>query len=204
MEPKTPPPLPPRRPSLNPGSKVLIALSITIGALVCTIIGLRLCGLLYPLFVPTGAMTPAVSSGDRVIMEGVSFLSRQPRRGDIVVFKTDGIASLQPSSIYIKRVAGEPGEHIRISEGKLFVNDRLVSLSNEMGQIEYNLPPNSPNSGALQPQTELKVPEGSYFVLGDNSTNSLDSRFFGSVPRGNIMGRVLFCYWPPQRAGSVK
>ncbi len=162
---------------------------------------LRICGLVRPFFIPTGAMTPAVSAGDHIMMEGVTFLSRQPRRGDIAVFKTDGIASLPSATFYVKRVVGEPGDHVRISGGKLFINDKQVSLSNTVGKILYDMPP---QAGMLSPQTDVTVPVGCYFVLGDNSTNSFDSRFWGSVPRGNIIGRASFCYWPPERFGAVK
>ncbi len=162
---------------------------------------LRICGLVRPFSVPTGAMTPSVSGGDHIMMEGITFLSRQPRRGDIVVFKTDGIASLPSAAIYVRRVAGEPGEEVRILEGKLFINDKEVSLSNAVGKISYELPP---CAETFSPQTGVTVPNGCYLVLGDNSTNSFDSRFWASVPRGNIIGRVSFCYWPPQRIGGVK
>jgi len=133
--------------------------------------------------------------------EGMTFLVRKPRRGEIVVFRTDGVASLPPAQLYVKRVAGEPGDHLRISEGKLFINDKQVSLSNAVGEIVYDLPP---GADRFLPKTDLTVPDDCYFVLGDNSINSLDSRFWGSVPRGNIIGRVSFCYWPPERAGAVK
>jgi signal peptidase I len=135
------------------------------------------------------------------MMEGVTFISRQPRRGDIVVFRSDGIASLPPATLYVKRVAGEPGDHVRISGGKLFINDSKVSLSNAVGEITYDPPPQAVHSSL---QTDITVPSGYYFVLGDNSTNSLDSRFWGSVPRDNIIGRVSYRYWPPGRIGGVK
>jgi signal peptidase I len=89
------------------------------------------------------------------------------------------------------RIAGEPSDHIRLSEGKLFVNDKQVSLSNAVGEIAYDLPP---HAETFSLKTDLTVPDGCYFVLGDNSTNSFDSRFWGSVPRENIIGRVSFCY----------
>ena len=98
-------------------------------------------------------------------------------------------------------VAGEPGDHLRISEGKLFINDKYAALSNSTGEITYNLPP---GLAALSPKTDLAVPSDSYFLLGDNSTNSSDSRFWGSVPRENIIGRICVCYWPPKRIGGVK
>jgi signal peptidase I len=143
-------------------------------------------------------MTPAVAAGDHVMMEGVTFLSREPRRGDIIVYKTDGIAALPPAQIYLKRVAGEPGDQLRIAAGKLFINDNQVSLSNAVGEIVYDLTP------GLMTNTDVTVPSGCYFVLGDNSTNSFDSRFWGSVPRENIIGRIAFCYWPAGRIGEVK
>jgi len=167
---------------------------------VITSILLRLCNLLRPFSIPTGAMTPALSPGDHIMVEGFSFLFDKPHRGEIVVFKTAGIESLPQDQIYVKRIAGEPGEHVRISDGKLFINEKPVSLSNELGEIFYNLPLAFQNSA----KTDVTVPNGCYFVLGDNSTNSLDSRFWGSVPRGNIIGRVAYCYFPLQRRGPVK
>ena len=202
MAPSTPPPLPRRpRPSMGRGTECLIALAVIPASLIAVLIFLRVFGLVRPFAVPTGAMTPAVSPGDHVMVEGVTFLFRQPRRGDIVVFWTDGIASLPAGQFYLKRVAGQPGDHLRISGGKLFINEKKVSLSNAVGEISYDSPP---NAEAFSLRTEVTVPGGSYFVLGDNSTNSFDSRFWGSVPRRNIIGRVLFCYWPLQRIGGVK
>ena len=186
---------------MSRSSKLLIALAPIAAFVVGALIVLRICGLIRPFSVPTGAMTPAVSAGDHIMMEGVTFLYGQPHHGDIVVFKTDGIPSLPPETLYVKRVAGEPGDHVRISGGKLFINEKRVSLSNAVGEIAYDLPP---HVETFSPQTDVTVPNGCYFVLGDNSTNSLDSRFWGSVPRGNIIGRVSFCYWPPQRIGGVK
>jgi signal peptidase I len=189
------------RTSRNLPSKVLGVIALVPALLIGALVVLRLCGLIRPFSVPTGAMTPAISPGDHIFMEGVTFLSRQPRRGDIVVFRTDGIPSVPPGTFYIKRVAGEPGERVRFAGGKLFVNDKPVLLSNAVGQIVYELPQ---GAAAMSPQTEVTVPSDGYFVVGDNSTNSSDSRYWGAVPRGNIIGRVSFCYWPPQRARRVK
>src|SRR4051812_37868872 len=187
MQSTRPPLLPrPARAGMSRRAKLLIALVLVSTLSYGALIVLRVCGLVRPFSVPTGAMTPAVFAGDHIMMEGVTFLCRQPRRGDIVVFKTDGIASLPPATIYVKRVAGEPGDHLRISGGKLFVNDKQVSLSNALGEIAYDLPPHAPTSSL---QIDVIVPSRCYFVLGDNSTNSFDSRFWGSVPRTNIIGR---------------
>jgi signal peptidase I len=162
---------------------------------------LRPLGLIRPFSVPAGSMTPAVSAGDHVMMEGFSYLFHKPRRGDVVVFRTDGIPMLPPATIYMKRVVGEPGDRLRIAEDGLYINDQQVVLSNAFGKISYQLPPGPPNSA---PYTNLTVPAGQYFVLGDNSSNSLDSRYWGCVPAKSILGRISFCYAPAGRFGSVR
>jgi signal peptidase I len=182
-------------------TRLLIGLALPLAVCFALLCSLRMCGLIRPFNVPTGGMTPAVSAGDHVLMERISYLGREPRRGDVAVFKAEGIGALPPSELYIKRVAGEPGEQLRISDGRLFINDKPVALSNSVGEIAY-LPP--PNLTAPPPLTDLKIPAGNYFVLGDNSTNSNDSRFWGCLPRENILGRIVFRYWPPDRIGIVK
>ena len=200
MSGKTPPLTSPSNARMNGPTKICIGLATLAGCLVVTLILLRLCNLVRPFSMPTGSMTPAVSPGDHIMVEGFSFLFDKPHRGDIVVFRTAGIESLPQDQVYVKRIAGEPGEHVRISDGKLFINEKPVSLSNELGEITYDLPLAFQNSV----KTDVTVPNGCYFVLGDNSTNSLDSRYWGSVPRGNIIGRVAYCYFPLQRRGRVK
>lgn len=147
-------------------------------------------------------MAPAISRGDHFMMEGFSYLLRKPHRGDIIVFKTDGIASLPADTIYIKRVAGEPGERLRIADGKLYVNDTRVSLKNSAGEIHYTFLSGSRYLGSSN--DTVTVPEGHYFVLGDNSANSPDSRSWGFVPAKSILGRASLCFWPPSRFGAVR
>jgi signal peptidase I len=161
---------------------------------------LRLFGLVIPFAVPTGSMTPAVSAGDHVLMENLTFQFREPRRGDVVVFKTEGLPGLRPGERYIKRVAGDPGDRLYFSNAWLFINDQPVALSNAWGRIAHPSPPHM----TAPMTTNVTVPAGGYFLLGDNAPNSLDSRFFGSVPGKYIVGRIWFCCWPPQRMGVVK
>jgi signal peptidase I len=135
------PPLPLRSPQVSSDrrNKFVIGLALIPAVFVGALIILRIFGMVRPFYVPNGAMTPAVSAGDHVVMDGLTFLARKPHSGDIVVFKSDGIALLAPATLYIKRVAGEPGERLRLSEGKLFINDKLVALSNAVGEIVYGL-----------------------------------------------------------------
>ena len=203
MEQSTPPPIPEKSIRLSPNKRTKLLLGVAWAAVVLLVLlaALRMSGLVRPFYAPTGAMAPAVSPGDHVVMEGVTLLARAPRRGDIVVFKTVGIAGLPQDQLYIKRVAGLPGDHVRISGAKLLVNDQQLALSNAVGEIVYNPPPQMETPAA---QNDVRVPQGAYFVLGDNSTNSFDSRYWGCVPRENIIGRISFCYWPPGRVGAVK
>lgn len=190
-----------RRTRMNRRDKFLIALGLIPALCIGAIIMLRVLGLVRPFTMPTGSMTPAVSAGDHFMMEDISYVFHRPCRGDIVVFKTDGISMLPPKQIYIKRVVGLPGDHVRISDGKLFINDVQITLSNAVGAIVYD-PPLDPVRASAK--NDATVPSGSYFVVGDNSSNSFDSRFWGSLPGGNIMGRAFYCYWPPGRRGHVK
>jgi signal peptidase I len=179
QQPDKPPPFPsPRPPQTTMGlrTRLVVRSALVLAFFVGVFIVLRVCGLVRAFFVPTGAMTPAVSAGDHIMMENFSYLTRQPRRGDIILFKTDGIARLPLAQVYVKRVAGEPGERVRISGGKLFVNDKQVSLSNAVGEIAYDLPPAFATAST---QNEVTVPNRSYFVLGDNSTNSLRQPLLG-------------------------
>jgi len=188
-------------PGLNRASKILLALGIPCGVCVVVAVALRVLGLLYPFYIPTASMAPAVAPGDHVIMEGLTFLTRKPRRGDIIVFKSNGIPRLQGGTKYDKRIVGEPGEHVRITDGKLYINDSPVVITNISGAISYPL---TPQLESFHPQTDVIIPPGEYFVVGDNSTNSYDSRFWGCLPAKNIVGRIVFCYWPADRMGMVK
>jgi signal peptidase I len=182
--------------------KAWIGLAITVGAFLALGACVRLLGLLHPFSIPTGAMTPAISPGDHVMMEGFSFLGRKPRRGDILVFKTDGIPMLPRNQIYTSRLVGLPGERIRFADGKLYVGDKAVSLTNSMGEIHYlPVPTIAGSSSGDEPVT---VPAGHYFVVGDNSVNSYDSRSWGCLPAKDVLGRMAFCYSPPAHMGVVK
>ena len=157
--------------------------------------------LVVPFKVPSQSMQPAIVAGDRIFSENVTYKTRPPHRGDIIVFKNDFTDSLPDHCYCCKRVAGEPGEHLRITNGKLYINDQLMGLTNQAGLISYEMP--TIYSGRKQ-MIDVVIPAGKYFVLGDNSTNSNDSRFFGFVPADRIMGRVSFCYWPLARVGKVE
>jgi signal peptidase I len=202
MSPPTPTPFQKaRQTGLGWRSVLFIMLGAICGLPMVAFLLLRPLGLLRPFYIPTGSMTPAVSAGDHVFMEGLTYLARKPRRGDIIAFESDGIELLPRGQIYDKRIVGLPGEHLRISDGKLHINDALVVITNGSGEISFVL---TENMKSFAFKSDVMVPPGQYFVIGDNTTNSLDSRSWGCLPSKNILGRLCFCYWPPKRMGEVK
>ncbi|HEV2330832.1 MAG TPA: signal peptidase I [Verrucomicrobiae bacterium] len=201
MQPVTPPLPQSTRRSSSWRIRCLIALALVPAIIFGSVTSLRLLGLFRPFYIPVGSMAPALSKRDHVAMEGITFLLRYPRRGDVVVFNSDHIEFLAPQTFYTKRVVGVPGDHLTISNGDLFIDDKLVILSNNEGRIVYDAPP---ISGSFSLQTNVTVADDCYFLLGDNSTNSFDSRFIGAIPRKEIVGRIIFCYWPPSRIGIVR
>jgi signal peptidase I len=144
--------------------------------------------------------------GDQLFVDKFSYNVFGPDRGDVFVFKTNGILGIPPgpnleSEHYIKRLAGLPGDTLRIQQPKLFVNGKEATdypfervASQQNGYTGYQ---NMRDTTYLStPSLTVTVPKGSYFALGDNSANSYDSRYWGFVPWRNVVGRGMFVYWP--------
>jgi len=144
--------------------------------------------------------------GDQLFVDKFSYNFSGPHRGDVFVFRTNGIAGIPPgpdnsSEHYIKRLAGVPNDTLRIEQPKLFINGQVAEgypfqrvMSQQNGYTGYR---NSPGTTYLgDPGSTVTVQPGSFFALGDNSANSLDSRYWGFVPDRNVVGRGLFVYWP--------
>jgi len=153
-----------------------------------------------------------MDTGDQVFVDKVSYNFVKPAAGDVFVFKTTGIRKIEDgldpalgSQHYIKRLAGMPGQTLRIAPPKLFVNGALAAafpFQRVMGmQDGYHGYSNGPEGGGsfsflATPEATFSVPPHAYFALGDNSYHSSDSRVWGSVPERNVAGRGLFVYWP--------
>jgi signal peptidase I len=135
-------------------------------------------------YIPSESMVPTLEVGDRVFVNKFIYRFRQPKQGDIVVFKS--IEGEQED--LIKRVVGVPGDTIVLSNGTLIVN----GVPKEEPYVNHQLPD-------LSSFGPITVPEGKVFVLGDNRANSRDSRFFGPLPIQDIEGEAFVIFWPPGR-----
>ena len=149
-----------------------------------------------------------VNTGDHVFVDKFTYHFLPPKRGDVFVFSTKDIRGLEAhhnpaegSQFYIKRLAGLPGDTLRIDPPRLFVNDapaKGLGFERVMSKLDgYGGYFSGPAFGLLNdPENQVHLPAQSYMALGDNSGNSLDSRYWGFVPQRNIMGRAVFVYWP--------
>lgn len=118
--------------------------------------------------------------------DGPRYLFGGPQRGDIIVFE----APRSQDRDYIKRVIGLPGDEVRISRGRVLVNGDELDEPYIVHRAGYDHP-------------KTKVPDGHYFVLGDNRPNSSDSHLNWTVPSHDIIGKAWFSYWPPAEWGAV-
>ncbi len=162
-----------------------------------------------------------MDTGDQVFVDKVSYNFVKPSTGDVFVFKTTDIAKIESgldpalgSQHYIKRLAGLPGQTLRIDPPRLYVDgkvpDQFVFQRVMSMKDGYNGYSNGPEGGGTftylgSPSETYKVPANGYFALGDNSYHSRDSRDWGSVPERNVAGRGLFVYWPfTKRWGFIR
>jgi signal peptidase I len=197
----TPPPLPRKRTQFK-AEKLVLGGTIALGVLFLILVVLRVTGLISIYSVPSNGMAPELKAGDKVFAERFTFLSRFPQRGDVIVFRTNGIPLLETPSVFVQRIVGESGDRVRFAEGTLYVNNQKVELRNSSGLIKYTMP--SARATRYGDEEEKFVPEGHYFVVGDNSFNSLDSRFWGPLPAKNVLGLAAFRYAPTARIGPVR
>lgn len=174
-----------------------------------------------PFQIPSASMEPTLQTGDFILTEKFSYGFRLPvthqkifdvgavKRGDVIVFRYPK----NPKLNYIKRVVAVPGDHVRIKEGRLWVNGQAFSLNIQQTAVghddraAYNvfseqMPDKKPHFIQFKQNArerimlsgEFTVPDRAYFVMGDNRDNSQDSRFWGFVPEENLVGKALFIW----------
>lgn len=175
----------------------------------------------HAFLIPSQSMEPTLLVGDRLLVNKFVYKLRNPHRQEIVVFKAPELA-LQKSgkpdqTDYIKRLIGLPGDLVRVEGGKAFVNGKpldepYLHLSWFSGgrpfpdDYLYETPWRDIYRNLIERhwgKLWVRVPEGYYFVMGDNRFNSLDSRDWGFVPHQSLVGKSLIRFWPLQQIGLI-
>jgi signal peptidase I len=171
--------------------------------------------------IPSGSMEKTLLVGDHLVVDRITLAPpaswmplvhyREPQRGDVVVFLKPGY----PDLFLVKRLIGVPGDHLHLRNGSVIINgvaqaqphaepttaENHTDFLDEFPSVPPYPDPNAtPESWAVDfphfvQDGDLVVPPGKYFMMGDNRHDSLDSRYWGFVPRENIVGRPLFNYW---------
>ncbi|MFA5831389.1 MAG: signal peptidase I [Candidatus Paceibacterota bacterium] len=142
-----------------------------------------------PFIVRGESMDPTFADGQYLIVDELTYRTNSPERGDVVVFKYPK----DESKYFIKRIIGLPGETVKITNGK-------VSVSSTVHPDEISLNEAYIKDLSFENTTET-LGDNEYFAMGDNRSNSLDSRIWGPLPKRNIVGRVLVRLFPFQKAG---
>jgi len=131
------------------------------------------------------SMEPTLRTGEYVIVNKLAYKLGSPRIGDVVVFRYPR----NPSQEYIKRIIGLPGDQVKITRGRVYVNGEML----DEPYLAY--PPSY--------QGNWSVSDSQLFVLGDNRNNSSDSHNWGMVPMENVIGKAVLIYWPPANWGKI-
>ncbi len=168
--------------------------------------------------IPTGSMEDTLLIGDHLLVDKLAYAPSGPvskyilpyesiKHGDIIVFRYP----IDISQTFVKRCIGVPGDHLKIVNQQIYRNGKKLDEPYVYHKNPYpdtyrdNFPGSEPNTSLYEPARdmlqnhvvngEVVIPENSYFAMGDNRDNSLDSRYWGFVPRDNIIGKPLIIYW---------
>ena len=174
--------------------------AVVVGALVVALIVKTF--LFQAFYIPSASMEPTLEKGDRVLVNKISYDLHDVNRGDVIVFELDE-EDVGPDGIkdLIKRVVGLPGDVIESRDGVVYVNDRAL----DEPYLAEGTITGDPADSRNPPIERQTVPDGHVFVLGDNRSNSADSRYpyRGPIPIDSIVGRAFVLVWPPGDVGTL-
>jgi len=183
--------------------RIAIDWIVTIAGAIAIVLAIK-AWVVNPYRIPSSSMEPTLhcarpGSGcearfsDRVLANRFIYHFRKPHRGDIIVFKTPPLAKERcgAGGTFVKRLVALPGETWQEKNGFIYIDGKKL--------IEPYVKDNRRDTGTSYPAR--KIPQGMYFMMGDNRAQSCDSREWGPVPRKNLIGEVFAVYWPPNRIG---
>ncbi len=191
------------------GGGWLETIGVVIGALVLALLIQQF--LVKPYKIPSESMVPTLVKGQRVLVNRLGNNFTEPKVGNIYVFRppvgapqgecaephAPGTACLKANvgkdpDTYVKRLVGQGGDRLAVREGRLIRNGK-----------EVDEPYAQTCDGEICNIAEFTVPKGKFFMMGDNRGDSMDSRYWGPLPRDYIIGRAFATYWPPKRIGGL-
>ncbi len=206
---------------MTKSSKPLLRSAVELVAIVVVALGLALgiqAYLVKPYEIPSASMEPTLHIGQRILVDRIGMHFSSPHIGDIMVFHPpasetcadpdegandagvsepsacDVAQTKESSQTYVKRVVGLPGDHLQIINGHVYRNGKLEPDA-------FTIPCDGAGDCTF-PKTII-IPRGDYYMMGDNRPDSLDSRFWGPVPRQWLIGKAFLTYWPPDRIGFL-
>ena len=182
------------------GWRVTIDWLVTILGAIAIVLAIK-AWVVNPYRIPSSSMEPTLHCArpgqgcearlsDRVLANRFIYRLWSPKRGDIVVFHTPPLADVRcgAGGTFVKRLIGLPGETWEERAGYVYINGKRLD--------EPYVKPDRRDARTISP---IKIRPGHYFMMGDNRSSSCDSRAWGTVPRGNLIGKVFATYWPPGR-----
>jgi len=199
-------------PGLPHGVRVGLDWILTIAGAILIVLALKQ-WVVNPYRIPSSSMEPTLNcakpalgcqgeSSDRVLACRICLDFGPPSRGDIVVFNTPREAALKcgEGGTFVKRVIGLPGETVQEDDfGNIYIRGPTSKTAVKLKEPYLSSKARLADSAHFG--QHWKVPSGEYFMMGDNRSQSCDSRSWGSVPRNKLIGTVFFVYWPPDRIG---
>jgi signal peptidase I len=187
------------------GVRVVIDWLVTIVGAIVIVLAVK-AWIINPYRIPSSSMEPTLNcaepavgclasgglldGSDRVLACRICFDVESPARGDIIVFNSPPKAAIAcgTGGVYVKRLIGLPGEVWSEKDGYVYINGKKLNEPYIQPRYRDHL------SFKARP-----IPLGQYFMMGDNRTGSCDSRYWGTVPRSDLIGKVVAIYWPPTR-----
>ena len=189
--------------NLPRGWRITIDWIVTIVGAIAIVLAIK-AWIVNPYRIPSSSMEPTLHCArpgpgcearfsDRVLANRFIYHFRSPHRGEIVVFETPPLAKQRcgAGGTFVKRIIGLPGETWQEKSGFIYIDGKKL--------LEPYVKGDRRDTGVSY--DARKIPPGEYFMMGDNRSQSCDSREWGTVPRKNLIGPVFFVYWPPNRLG---
>ena len=145
-----------------------------------------------PRFIPSGSMEPTLQVGDRILVDKISQQWQEPQRGDILIFYPPKSPAIDDTTkAYIKRLIGIEGDRIAVQDGKVYRNGEALNETYIAEVPNYRM-------------REITVPQGYYWMMGDNRNYSNDSHIWGFLPKENVIGKAAFRFFPfGDRLGAI-